>query len=212
MEIQVRQEPYPGEPAVTVNTAVAMEIDGQRLVISMEAGRAVAKVDGVPALEQETTVGNSTLTHILDFFSIDLEDGTFLYATGQGDAGLNLLVSPSDELRANAQGLLGLVPSGEGRLPLLPDGTDLPVATDAHARYVTLYETFADAWRIDAETSLFDYSAGGGPDAFDVPGYPAEAALVEPDLMPPAEWQAALEACADVADQDQREIAPSTST
>jgi hypothetical protein len=62
-------------------------------------------------------------------------------------------------------------------LPALPNGSLLgPRPTSPAARYRTLYKTFAEAWRVTAETSLFDYDPGLGPRSFTAERWPAEGA------------------------------------
>jgi hypothetical protein len=58
-------------------------------------------------------------------------------------------------------------------LPALPDGSSLgprPAAEDQ--RYLALYETFADAWRVTDASSLFDYAPGQGPATFRLDEWP----------------------------------------
>src|SRR5207344_3338086 len=43
-----------------------------------------------------------------------------------------------------------------------------------HDRYVTLYKTFADSWRITDKTSLFVYAPGTSTKTFTDPDWPAE--------------------------------------
>jgi hypothetical protein len=70
---------------------------------------------------------------------------------------------------------------------------------------LALYETFATAWRVTAEDSLFDYAPGGSTDNYTIPGYPAEGELLNIDQLTGEQWQAALDACADVSESALRE-------
>lgn len=75
---------------------------------------------------------------------------------------------------AATQGTFGKL-AKDSWLPALPDGTSLgPKPDSLHERYVSLYEKFADAWRVTKNTSLFDYAPGTSPDTFTVAGWPRE--------------------------------------
>ena len=59
-----------------------------------------------------------------------------------------------------ASGIAGPVPRGSW-LPALADGSSVgPIPGPMPQRYKTLYQQFADSWRVSPATSLFDYQAG----------------------------------------------------
>ena len=60
-------------------------------------------------------------------------------------------------------------------LPALPNGATLgPKPASLHDRYVTLYQTFANAWRVTDATSLFTYAPGTSTATFTDTDWPAE--------------------------------------
>ena len=60
-------------------------------------------------------------------------------------------------------------------LPLLPSGATVgPKPASLHERYVALYQTFADAWRVTDQTSLFVYAPGTSTKTFTDRDWPAE--------------------------------------
>jgi hypothetical protein len=210
VEIQVRQEPYPGEAAVTVNTAVAVRMGEQRLMIDAapDQEEAQAFVDGT-AMTSDSAVdfeSGGKLTKIPSGYRVDMPDGTTLLAIGMAQLGLNAIVAPSDQLRENAQGLLGVVASGGIGVPALPDGSVLPSPNAGESTFTALYGQFADAWRISAETSLFDYPDGRSTADYITPGYPAEEDLVSPFDISPDARAAAEQACVGVADPNLFEL------
>ena len=105
-------------------------------------------------------------------------------------------------------GILGAV---KGWLPALPDGASVgPKPADLHARYVALYQKFANAWRVTDKTSLFDYAPGTSTETFTTRSWPPEHGpcvipKIKPvKLDPPATDEAATNACRDVTDEAAR--------
>jgi hypothetical protein len=72
------------------------------------------------------------------------------------------------------EGYAGAILPGQW-LPLLPDQAGLgPRPASLAQRHKDLNVTFADAWRVRAPNSLFDYAAGTGPADFVVKDWPPE--------------------------------------
>jgi hypothetical protein len=72
------------------------------------------------------------------------------------------------------EGLMGRIPPGTW-LPALPSGATVgPKPAGLHDRYVALYRTFADAWRVTDRTSLFAYSPTTSTKTFTDRNWPAE--------------------------------------
>jgi hypothetical protein len=60
-------------------------------------------------------------------------------------------------------------------LPLLPDGAPLgPRPTSLHDRFITLYQKFADSWRVTDDSSLFDYAPGTSTKTYTMQSWPPE--------------------------------------
>jgi hypothetical protein len=73
------------------------------------------------------------------------------------------------------EGVMGAIAPGNW-LPALPDGSFMgPQPASLHQRYLDLYEQFADAWRVAAATSLFDYEAGLSTADFTIDSWPIES-------------------------------------
>ena len=72
------------------------------------------------------------------------------------------------------EGVMGAIAPGNW-LPALPDGTLLgPRPRDLHQRYVDLYEKFETAWRVNDQTTLFDYAPGTSTASFTIESWPIE--------------------------------------
>lgn len=210
VEIQARQEPPDEGSGVTLNTAAAARVNGHRVAFYVAAGAPSVRVDG--AAIDASAVGSADLgagarlSAYQRGFELEFPDGTKVWALSLGKWGINLLVLPSAALRADGVGLLANVPRDAGlRVPALPDGSRLPSPANDHERYELLYGRFAPAWRVTAETSLFDYEAGESTDGFALPGFPAEAAVRTLEQLTPGELEQARTACAGVGDAELQE-------
>jgi hypothetical protein len=192
MEIQVRQTPVPTATpigdihsglteCVSVNTAVAVRLGRYR--VSLQPGperqRLEVYVDGKPA---QVPVDGIELggNHVTTFAAngetglrVDFADGTVVLITPRFWNAVWLLDVSVSHTTAD-QGVMGFIPKGSW-LPRLRNGVDLghrPVTL--HDRYVMLYKTFADSWRVTDKTSLFVYAPGTSTKTFTDPDWPAE--------------------------------------
>jgi hypothetical protein len=192
MEIQVRQTPVPtANPAtdahsgltecVSVNTAVAVRLGRYR--ISLQPGpdrqRLELYVDGKPAQVPADGIelgGN----HVTAFAAngetgtrVDFGDGTVVLITPRLWNAVWLLDVSVSHTSAD-EGVMGFIPTGSW-LPRLRNGVDVgPMPASLHDRYVMLYKTFADSWRVTDTTSLFVYAPGTSTKTFTDPDWPAE--------------------------------------
>jgi len=193
MEIQVRQWPVPtANPAtdahsgltecVSINVAVAVRMGPHRIALQQgpERQRLEFYVDGKPAPMPVNGIdlGGSLVTAFAASGEMgiraDFEDGTVVLITPilwfANIWYLNVSVSNT---RAD-EGVMGFIPKGSW-LPRLRNGVDVgPMPASLHNRYVTLYKTFADSWRVTDKTSLFVYARGTSTKTFTDPDWPAE--------------------------------------
>jgi hypothetical protein len=106
------------------------------------------------------------------------------------------------------EGLMGQL-AQRSWLPALPDGTSLgPKPAALHDRYIALYETFADAWRVTDATSLFDYAPGTSTATFTLDGWPREnpssCTIAEEPLAQPLDAEVAARHCRAIADNNRK--------
>jgi hypothetical protein len=211
-EVQARQVPGtcgPGSPDcnVSINAAVAIRVNGHRLGFYATTTVPAVKLDGADLASADVAGadlgGGATLTAYKRGYQLALADGTLVWALSVGSQGINLMVRPSAALRPALSGVIGPVPEGSVFLvPALPDGSLLPAPLDRHDRWHLLYEVFGPAWRVTAETSLFDYDAGQSTDSFTVVGFPRETAPLSSEEVDPAALAVARTACGAVSDPD----------
>lgn len=194
MEIQVRQTPVETPPpvqdgytglttCVSLNTAVAARVGSHRISYQpgREPGRLQFILDGKPApLPKEGLDLGGHRVSVFDAAGqagvrIDYAHGpiitvTPLYWTSYGLWYLDVSVA-----NTNAdEGIMGRIPPGTW-LPALPSGATVGVMPSSlHQRYVALYRTFADAWRVTDETSMFYYLPWRSTEWFTDRDWPSE--------------------------------------
>jgi FtsP/CotA-like multicopper oxidase with cupredoxin domain len=201
LEIQARQTPVPSatpitdsysglQSCVSVNTAVAARVgahtvsyqphpdshvrlqlflDGKAADISergldLDAGRIVA-----------FPVGTAT------GIRIDYANGTVLTITPYFWSSYNIWILNVGVAHTDADmGIMGRIPP-QTWLPLLPNGATVgPKPADPGERYIALYRTFANAWRVTDATSLFVYAPGTSTKTFTDPKWPGETPPCKP--------------------------------
>ncbi len=232
MEIQVRQTPVPSAPpipnahtgltsCVSINTAIAARVSGHRVTYQpsltgdaspsgMEVridGRLV-DLDAVPGIPlgggarvARASVGGG--------IQIDFADGTTLLVVPGWWSSQNVWYLNLSILNTPATaGIMGFIPSGSW-LPTLPDGSSMgPRPASAADRYYDLNRKFADAWRVDDATSLFDYAPGMSTADFTNRDWPAEDAtscnITDHPPVEPIEEDVAEDLCRDIVDKAQR--------
>jgi hypothetical protein len=106
---------------------------------------------------------------------VDFANGTVLTATPYFWTSYNIWLLNLNVSRTQAdRGIMGAIPAGSW-LPALPNGATLgPRPAGLHERYVELYKTFADAWRVTDQTSLFAYAPGTSTETFTDRDWPPE--------------------------------------
>lgn len=193
LEIQARQTPvataspipdaHSGLTAsVSVNTAVAARVGSHQISYQPMGVQANSPLqfflDGKPA--KLSTAG------------IDLDGGRVSAFDANGEMGVRvdyahgavLTVAPRlwhiwilDVHVAHTQadeGIMGSIPE-QTWLPTLPSGATVgPMPESLHERYITLYKTFADAWRVTDKSSLFVYARETSTETFTDRDWPAE--------------------------------------
>jgi len=192
MELQVRQTPvatqnpvtdwYTGLTAcVSVITAMAARLGSHRIALQpgREGKRLEFYVDKKPAIlsAEGIDLGGHRVTAFdangETGLRIDCEDGTVVIVTPSFWNGHNIMNVSVSNTRAD-EGIMGFVPK-DSWLPRLRNGASVgPMPASLHDRYVTLYKTFADSWRVTNQTSLFVYAPGTSTKTFTDTAWPAE--------------------------------------
>jgi hypothetical protein len=122
------------------------------------------------------------------------------------DIHFSSLGAVSTDTAGSVGGLAGVVPKGSW-LPRLRNGTSVgAIPSSLHDRFVTLYQTFGNGWRVAANESLFDYAPGTSTDTFTTTSWPVE----NPTSCNVPNMKAVAAVSADVAQSACRLITDST--
>ncbi len=195
MEIQVRHWPvetatpitdsYSGlTSCVSVNTAVAARVGSHRIAYQparegapfqfyLDGKPARVPVEGIDLDEHRVTAFGISGGAIA--LRIDYGHGPVLTITPYFWSSYNIwLLNVSVSHTQADEGIMGSIPA-QSWLPALPNGATVgPKPTNLHDRYLALYKTFANAWRVTDEASLFIYAPGTSTKTFTDENWPAE--------------------------------------
>jgi hypothetical protein len=194
MEVQVRQTPvaaanpvpdsYSGLiVCVSINTAVAARVGEHR--VSLQPGREGPRLqfylDGKPAqLPAEGIDLEGDRVSAFDAngetgLRIDYDDGTVVTVTPVFWNAYSVWYLDVGVTNARAdEGVMGYIPQ-DSWLPRLRNGKSLgPKPISLHDRFVQLYRTFSNSWRVTRKTSLFVYAPGTSTTTFTDRDWPAE--------------------------------------
>ena len=174
MEIQARQQPAAGSTTVATTTAVATRIGDQRLGIYRSDAGVELLLDGSAiALTEPAALGGGSVAPYSGGVEVTFPDGTVMWVIAAGPGRLDVVISPSDEVRDAGAGLLGPAADEGYGLPLLPDGSVVAEPGDEGEAFDLLYGEFGPAWRVTATSSLFDYASGESSETFVVEDFPS---------------------------------------
>ena len=229
MEIQTRQtpvstagtltDPYSGlSVGVSINTAVAARVGAHRVTLQPNIGAPAAaaglelRVDGVPTTLPASGIslgaGARLVPVIAGAIQVDFPDGTTMVVTPRLWTTHNVWYLNISVFHTSAsEGIMGARQEGSW-LPRLADGTSLGARPAALPdRYVDLYEKFANSWRVNKQTSLFDYAQGTSTGTFTlVPWPPQDPPFVVPQggkVAKPIDRKIAQQQCRAIVGKNQ---------
>ncbi len=239
LELQTRQtavttaapvgpNPHTGlTSCVSLNTAVAMKAGLDRVTyqpdtVSPQRRRLLLRINGKEVQLGADGIalssgGRITRTTVPDGIEIVLPGGEAVVVTPHfWDYYQVWYMNLGVRHARSTEGVMGAIAPGSW-LPALSTGESLgPQPSDLSQRHRDLYETFANSWRVDATSSLFDYEPGLSPEAFVVENWPeaaTQACVAPPQPGGPLERPApaliaraeAERQCRDIVDPPRRE-------
>jgi len=190
LNVQTRTASWRGSRVVSVNTAVAMDVAGDRVGLYVLPGLSVL-VNGSP-------VDASEPIQLPRGGRLEIDAGDYLITWPDGNQArvrprstyLNVKVLLMGARRAQMEGLLGNFDGVAGN-DLVARGTDAPLGTSLS--YEQLYREYGDSWRITQDESLFDYEDGATTETYTDRSFPA--AIVTTESLPPDARAAAEQTC-----------------
>lgn len=189
LEIQTRTAPYQGSRVVSVNTAVAMNVVGDRVAVYLQPRRIL--VNGA-VLEDGPSIALPHGGHLeVDgaIVRVSWPDGSTVRASTRGSY-LDVKVLLASSHANDVEGLLGDF-DGSSANDLVIRGTDS--ALGAILDYDRLYGDFAESWRLTQGESLFDYADGTSTATYTDRSFPRS--VVTADSLDAAARAAAAAAC-----------------
>ncbi len=206
LEIQAREEPYEDSKTVTVNTQVAIGIDGHRVTVSPEtaqSGQPVLRIDGSEfdlAQGASASLGGGTVMREIQSGTIQVHwaDGSFAEVRSVGRWGVATNIELAGARRGTVSGLLGNFDDNVGNELATRQGRQIRYSTketpgwSGLTRYYVkqefggrffddLYDVVGDSWRITQAESLLDYEPGQTTQTFTNRRIPSKP--VDPDEL-----------------------------
>ena len=201
LTVQVRMTPVAGQRLVSIPTAVAMRVAGQRIGLYRTADGIDAKVDGQPlplSAGDHPLPGGGMLTQYASDpvqTVVTWPDGSWLSVQAQGlypqFNRIGITISLPAARSGRVQGLLGDADNDPRNDLTSRGGTQ--VDRDQPS-YDALYHTFGDSWRISQADSVFDYAPGTSTETYTDRTFPDR--IVTTDDLTPTQRAAAEAACA----------------
>lgn len=159
LRVQARQTAFPGSRTVTLDTAAAADVNGDRIGVYLLDGAMVVRINGTAtqlASSSKLPRGGAVGPGPDGTVWVAWPDGAQLQVRPVGQWGISLDVGLPDAYRGKVRGLLGDFDGDDANDLVLPNGE----TTDE------LYPTYADSWRITQDESLFDYEPGQSTNTF----------------------------------------------
>jgi len=161
-EVQARQAPWQGSRLVSTNTAVAMNVAGDRVGIYAGATpRLLVNSEPITLTGRTMWLTNGGLIeHREGQYTVIWPDNTAVQVQIRG-AWLDLLLALPKERRSKVAGLLGNFDGDPKNDLAARDGTAVTLEGLAQDEaYRQLYKVFGNSWRITQTVALFDYGPG----------------------------------------------------
>jgi choice-of-anchor C domain-containing protein len=194
LEVQVRQQPWRGSRLVSVNTATAMSVNGDRVGLYLTATGVRTLVDGTEVAASATPTalaggGRIAFDTAGRLITVYWPDGSFVSASYEAGSHITLRVSLAAERRAHVSGLLGDADGVRANDHRSRSGDVI----DPQVSMSDLLTTFVDTWRVNPAESLFDYEEGQSTASLTDPAFPY--VTISASNLPDANVSAAFAAC-----------------
>ena len=198
LDVQVRQQPFPGSASIAIDTAAAMRVAGTTLELAGNAsGDLHLWVDGKTVSYSSGALvgGGNIATQGPGQATVTWPDGTTVTVTSittiaaanvkascnSGDA-IDVMVTVPRSRFGHLMGLLG-DPGAPASTLVGGDGAtykldELAQPWDSAHNFDVLYHQFAQSWRVSQQSSLFYYPPGASTASFSKTAFPSKALTI----------------------------------
>jgi hypothetical protein len=189
LEVQVRQQPWPGSRTVSQNVAVAMRVGGDRVGV-YSGDPFFVRVNGRPVLlgKKDLQLPRGGVIKPLRQGQLDIvwPDASAVRVVPTGDLSTDVIVSLAAGRQGKVRGLLGNndVASNDADDFTTRGGRQLdPQAIKGTGKraYNLLYRVFGESWRVTPKSSLFDYAPGQSTRTFTDRRFPSR--ILSPEAL-----------------------------
>ena len=194
LQIQAREEPYPGSTTLAINTAIAMGVAGDRVAVYRGDPPLVRvnRAGFTPRRRSQKLPHGGRIRSVAGQIEVAWPDGSLARVWSVGPWGVAVLFKPVLARRGTLVGLLGNFDGDRANDFATRRGRRLPEARVLASRRV-LYRVYGDSWRIRQGSSLFDYARGHSTGTFTKRSFPH--ALATPKMLAPRARRAAERYC-----------------
>lgn len=186
-EVQIRTAPWRSSNHVAVTTAVAANVDGDRLGIYLDGARVNGEAISVSANGTVLPQGGRVYSSSGDVLVVWPSNVQMRVTPRSGYFDVRLYVP--DERAGALSGLLGSFDGTTNQELRTASGAIVPQPPS----FSQFYDTYVESWRVTAATSLFDYAAGESTETFTNRRFPATVASTS--SLSTQAYQAALALC-----------------
>lgn len=206
LDIQARQEPWLKSDRATINSQIAMGIEGHRVTVSAGSGvldPPVVRIDGAegalaPGETRSLGTGSVSRTRDDGWIAVTWPDGSKAVVRGVGSYGVAATVQLAAGRANSVSGLLGDFDGNPADDLETRSGKGIPYTAKRHSGWPPferfkvaeefkpkffddLYDVVGDSWRIEQRESLFDYGPGQSTKTFterSIPKRPLDPAKI----------------------------------
>ncbi|NGZ97996.1 MAG: hypothetical protein CV089_18045 [Nitrospira sp. WS110] len=189
MVVQVRQAPWKDSRWVSVTPAVALNVNGDRIMIEYDHDTLLLRINGksTDLKEHINLPKGGVLVPEGRGYLIGWPDGSVLRVL-RNIRGLDLSMGLAEGRKGTVSGLLGPFTGNHASAIVTKAGASIKLD---EINYKRLYREYGDSWRITQAESLFDYEAGKSTKTYDDRTFPDP----NPPKMPPATENSARAIC-----------------
>lgn len=170
LEVQIRASPFREDRTISIVTATAIQVGGQRFVVSTGGKGLITSLDGRRLLEadfdDELEVGGASLLRRGSTFRLETPEGHVVKIFARSIA-MDVWVEPAPSSAGTWEGILGDFDGDRSNDQRSRDGSPLPFSVELED-----LRGFADEWRVSDEESLFDYESGEDTETFTDRSFP----------------------------------------